>query len=459
MNMTLADIQRCLTGMADDGMEIPISAVRTDSRAVTSGDLYVCIEGQRLDGHEFAEQAAKAGAAGIVAAKILAPSVDEMDVPVFMVRDTTEALGKIAACHRSICGAKLIAITGTAGKTTVKELLSEVASARYSVAKNYRNFNNQIGLPISMLQASEKQDLWIMEVGISMAKDMAELGPVASPHVALITNVGPGHLEGLGDVEGVAKAKASLLRYLQPGGIAVVSLDYPPLWKAVTEIVPEPVGFSTIDEKAPFFCLFLGPGQFGSGRFLLRTPKGEVEFDAPFQGEHFAENLAAVAAAAHTIGLGPDHVVKGVAQFSPDGQRFCCKPAGDITLIDDTYNANPLSMRRSIETAKSIAENRPLFLLLGDMLELGDEAELRHRDLGELLALVKPDAVYWKGKHIEDVRSVYPDVVPLGAPEDFAADWLDMKIADAVVLVKGSRSMKMEEYTKALKEMLEGVAS
>jgi len=446
--------------MADDGMEgIAVHAVRTDSRAVTDGDLYFCIEGERFDGHEFALQAVRAGAAAIVASKIPEQEVTEAGVPVFMVRDTVEALGQLAACYRSKCKAKLIAVTGTAGKTTVKELLGEVCSARYSVAKNYRNFNNQIGLPISMLQASEKQDLWIMECGISLAGDMAELGPIACPDVAVITNIGPGHLQGLGDIEGVAKAKASLLRYLQPGGVGVVSMDYPQLWKAATEICPEPVGFSTMNEQAPFFCLFLDADQFGSGRFLLRTPKGEVEFDAPFCGEHFAENLAAVAAAAHTVGLGPQHVVDGASRFNADNQRFCPRPVGNITLIDDTYNANPLSMKRSIETAKCIAEDRSLILLLGDMLELGNEAALRHRELGEVLALVKPDAVYWKGGHIEDVRSAYQNVLPLNDPKSFAKDWLEMKIHDAVVLFKGSRSMKMEEYAKALKETLEGDAS
>lgn len=451
MKMTLADIQRCLNGMADEGMEIPVNAVRTDSRAVTSGDLFVCIEGDRFDGHEFIDQAVKAGAAGIVASKIV-----QADVPVFMVRDTTVALGRIAACHRSMCKARLMAVTGTAGKTTVKELLAEVLAARFPVAKNYRNFNNQIGLPLSMLKASEKQEIWVMELGISLSSDMAELGPIATPDIAIITNVGPGHLQGLGDIEGVAKSKASLLHYLQPGGVAVVSMDYPQLWKAAREIVPDPVGFSTMDESAPFFCLFLGPGQYGSGRFLLRTPKGEHEFEAPFCGEHFAENLAAVAAAAHTVGLSPQHVIDGAARFSADNQRFCCRPEGSIMVIDDTYNANPLSMRRSVETARAIAGERPLVLLLGDMLELGEESAKRHHELGETLAVIKPEAVFWKGKHIADVRSAYPDVAPLTTPEDFAENWKNLKLDDAVVLLKGSRSMKMEEYTKALRGVLQG---
>lgn len=453
MKMTLADIQRCLNGAVDDGMEIPIQAVRTDSRAVSSGDLFVCIEGDRFDGHEFAQQAVKAGAAGIVAAKLV-----DVDIPTFMVRDTTVALGQLAACYRSLCKARLIAVTGTAGKTTVKELLAEVLSVRFPVAKNYRNFNNQIGLPMSMLKARADQDVWVMEVGISLAKDMADLGPIATPDIALITNIGPGHLQGLGDIEGVAKAKASLLRYLQPGGIAVVSMDYPQLWEAACNIVTEPVGFSTTNESAPFFCRFLGPGENGSGRFFLRTPKGEQEFEAPFCGEHFAENVAAVAATAHTVGIGPGAVVDGAGRFDADDQRFCCRPSGNIMVIDDTYNANPLSMRRSVETAKTIAGERPLVLLLGDMLELGEESKQRHQELGAVLALVKPKAVFWKGSHRADVRSAYPEIQPLNSPTDFAKDWAKLNLDDAVVLLKGSRSMKMEEYTKALRGVLQGEA-
>lgn len=454
MQMTLADVQKCLTGIADEGLDIPINAVRTDSRAVTGGDLFVCIEGERLDGHEFAEKAAGSGAAAIVASKIV-----DVDIPVFMVRDTTEALGRLASCYRHMCGARLVAVTGTAGKTTVKEMLATVLSRKFSVAKNYRNLNNQIGLPVSMLQADRKQDMWVMEAGISHANDMAELGPIASPDVALITNVGPGHLLGLGDIEGVAKAKASLLRYLQPGGIGVVNMDYPALWKAAWEIVDKPVGFSAMNEEAPFFSLFLGPSQFGSGRFMLRTPEGEKEFEAPFCGEHFAENLAATAAVAHTLGLTLDDIVQGVSEFNADTQRFCCKPAGDLLVIDDTYNANPLSMHRSIETAKTIAADRPLVLLLGDMLELGPEAELRHAELGEELAVIKPSAAFWKGQHIKDVRKTYPDVAELETPENFTAMWKDMKLDNAVVLIKGSRSMKMEEYSRALKESLKGAVS
>lgn len=436
--------------MAEEGHEdIVINSVKTDSRTVDKGDLFFCIDGDNFDGHEFAAQAAKSGAAGIIASRIL----DDMAAPVIMVRNTTEALGRIAACWRDTCGAKLVAVTGTAGKTTVKEMLFAVVSQKFTAAKNYRNFNNQIGLPMSMLKANCEQDLWIMELGISVRGDMEELAPVACPDIALITNVGPGHLEGLGDEAGVAVAKTALLKYLRQTGTAIVCMDYPLLWDAAREIVAAPVGFSSVQPDAPYFASFLGTEADGTGRFRLCTPEGDGEFSAPFCGQHYAENLAGVAAAAHELGLTRDDVIKGVATIKADSQRFCCKLSGDVLVIDDTYNANPLSMARSIETAAEMAGDRPLVLVLGDMRELGGEARQRHEELGRLVTTIAPHAFFFKGEHTNDVICGLGEgdtVTEVTSPDEFIAAWRDMGLTRAVVLVKGSRSLKMEEFANAL---------
>ncbi len=224
-----------------------------------------------------------------------------------------------------------------------------------------------------------------MELGISVKGDMEELAPIASPDIAVITNAGPGHLEGLGDTAGVALAKASLLKYLRQSGTRVICRDYPLLWDAAREIVPDPVGFSTNqdDMTTSHVASFLGGAEAqGWGRFRLRTPEGDGEFTAPFLGEHYAENLACVAAVAHQLGLGRDAVIRGVQTFIPDKQRFCCKTTGECMVIDDTYNANPLSMARSIRTAVTMAGEKPLVLVLGDMRELGTESDAASRGTG-----------------------------------------------------------------------------
>jgi len=459
MIMTLADVERCLRGGAEEGHEkIAIRSVQTDSRTVGGDDLFFCIEGEKFDGHEFAAQAAKKGAAAVVTSRML----DDIGVPVIVVRDTTEALGRLAACWRDMCGAKLIAVTGTAGKTTVKEMLYAVVSQKFSAAKNFRNFNNQIGLPMSMLKASCEQEFWIMELGISVRGDMEELAPIASPDIAVITNVGPGHLEGLGNEAGVAQAKATLLKYLRQSGTAIVCKDYPLLWDAAREIVNDPIAFSGHDPDTSCYASFLGGQPDGKGLFRLKTPEGEVEFSAPFCGGHYAENLACVAAVARQIGIGLDDVVKGVLSIVPDTQRFCCKLAGNAMVIDDTYNANPLSMARSIRTAAEMAGDRPLVLVLGDMRELGAEAKMRHEELGRLIREVAPKAVFYKGAHCGDVicgldgdESVLTRV---DGPDAFMQAWRSLGIEGAVVLFKGSRSMRMEEISGVLCKELGAVA-
>ncbi|WP_419786890.1 UDP-N-acetylmuramoyl-tripeptide--D-alanyl-D-alanine ligase [Pseudodesulfovibrio sp.] len=458
MKLTLADVQRCLGNGADEGQEnVVITEVQTDSRAVQAGDLFVCLPGEHFDGHEFAAQAAKKGAAAILASRML----DEMDTPVIMVPDTVVALGRLAAGWRDICGARLIAVTGTAGKTTVKEMLASVLSQKFNIAKNYRNLNNQIGLPLSMLRANADQDLWIMELGISHQGDMEELAPIASPDLAVITNVGPGHLEGLGDIEGVARAKSALLRYLRQGGAAVVGRDYPELWTAAREIVPDPVGFSSnpANTDTAFSATFLGTaGAEGWGRFNLRTPEGEGEFDAPFCGDHYAANLACVAAVAHQLGMSRTDVVKGLETLVPDRQRFCCRTVAYCTIIDDTYNANPLSMASSIRTAASMAGDRELVLVLGDMRELGAEAAMRHEELGRLLKDIELKAIFYKGDHYGDVaRGMKGGMKPVkvAGPEDFIAGWRELSLDRSMALFKGSRSLGMEAFASALCRELE----
>lgn len=449
MNLTLAEVARCLGGLPDDGFEgTVITEVKTDSRTVSRGDLFFCIAGENFDGHEFAAQAARSGAAAVVASRM----IGDMDCPVIMVRDTVAALGRLAACWRDTCGAKLVAVTGTAGKTTVKELLHAVVERKFSAAKNYRNLNNQIGLPLSMLKASAEQEVWVMELGISSPGDMEELAPVASPDLAVITNVGPGHLEGLGNEAGVAQAKTSLLRFLRQGGTAVVSRDYPLLWNAALELTDSPVGFTGRNAPgADFAAEFLGADGNGDGRFRLRTPEGEIELTAPFCGAHYAENLACVAAAAHHLGLTRDDVIAGVRTMVADPQRFCRKTGGGIMVIDDTYNANPLSMAGSIRTAREMAGDGPLVLVLGDMRELGAEAAMRHEELGRIIREAAPAMVFYKGDHFPDVERGFGGYMRrAGEPGEFLKAWRELCISKGVVLVKGSRSLKMELLANAL---------
>ncbi|MCM0756660.1 UDP-N-acetylmuramoyl-tripeptide--D-alanyl-D-alanine ligase [Desulfovibrio aminophilus] len=452
MKLTLRELETCLTGAPEtpEGADRPVTAVRTDSRAVGKGEVFVCLSGERFDGHEFASQAVAQGALAVVAARPL----PEIKVPVIVVRDTVAALGRLGRFLRDRARGRVVAVTGTAGKTTVKEMIARVAGTRLSVAKNFKNFNNQIGLPLSIFAASGEEDVWVLEAGISKPHDMAELGFILAPDLAVVQNIGPAHLEGLGSLEGVARAKASLLKHLKPEGAALVNRDYPLLWKEALALRPDAVAFSATDDSADHFCAFLGPEPNAAGRFRLKTPGLDRELVLPFCGAHFAENVAATAAAAHHLGLPPEAVVEGLSGFTRPDQRFCCLAGEGWTLVDDTYNANPLSMTRAIETARTMAGDRPLLLVLGAMGELGPEAAEAHEELGRFLRGMAPARVFFQGAFARDVaRGLGSDAALLTAvdgPDQMLNAWRQLALPGGVALVKGSRSARMELHVAAL---------
>lgn len=458
MRMELSRIASVLGAVGEQVGDRPVTRVQTDSRVVQPGDLFVCLPGERFDGHSFAADAARKGAAAVLAQQPL-PELEGLETPVLLVRDTRTALGELAAAWRRMAQSRVIAVTGSAGKTTVKEMIAQTLATEMSVVKNYKNFNNQIGLPLSMLSASGEEDVWVMEVGISRQGDMEELGPIASPDLAVIHNIGPAHLEGLGSLRGVAEAKSTLLNYVRRGGAAIVSKDYPELWEAARRNFPRARAMSVRDEDAPYFCAYLGPTGAG-GLFLLRLEDERMEVGLPFHGAHFAENIAAAAGAAYRMGMSAGSIAQALARVELPDQRFAVRALGSWTVIDDSYNANPLSMSRAIQAAASLADARPLVLVLGDMLELGDEAETEHIRLGETAAASGAAAVIYRGGQ---AKAVAKGLMGAGFAGDFQEVRAGSEIlsvleglelgsrgSGGVILIKGSRSSRMEEFVSAL---------
>lgn len=445
---TLREVEIALLGGPEAGQSLALTGVCTDSRSATSGDLFFCIEGDNFDGHEFAAQAVNNGASAVVASRLL-PEVE--GAPIILVRDTIAALGLLAAHRRQQFLGKVVAVTGSAGKTTLKELLASALSMEMSVSKNTGNLNNQIGLPLSIFRADMSAKVWVMEAGISLPGDMDELGPIAAPDVAIIHNIGPAHLEGLGSIAGVAQAKASLLDYLADGGIGIVNRDYDQLWEAAQANCDNLIGFSTKDETADYFCSLLETTPDGMAHFKLKTPEGETKLTLAACGAHHAENIAGVAAAAHQLGLPLAGVIRGAAAQKTMKQRFVQRQFGAITLIDDTYNANPMSMNSSMQAAKDIAGKRPLVLILADMKELGEHAKDAHRKLGEEADKLGTAALFYKGEHADDVAAGFGKaLVQMNTPHESVRHWRTLGLDEAVVLVKGSRSLRMEEHAGAL---------
>jgi len=461
MRMSLSDILTATGAVGDVGERGNplIETVRIDSRAIVPGCLCVCVPGERLDGHHFAAEAVTKGAAAVLADRPLAGLPE--GTPVLLVRDTVVALGKLAQAWRERVRPKLVAVTGSAGKTTVKELIAAILSKVGPTAKNYKNFNNHIGLPLSMLEAGEKDAFWVMEIGISAPGEMEVLAAIAEPDVAVIHNVGPAHLEALGDVAGVAAAKTELFRHLRPGGIALASMDYPELWDAARAVCPEVIGLSTRGHPAHYRAKYLGALPEGRGRFFLKLRDLDLEVETTLTGIHFAENILAAAACAHLLGADAEAISAGLATAVIPEQRFFCRRHGCYTVIDDTYNANPLSMRRAIEAATEAAHGQPLVLVLGEMREMGREAETEHARLGEQAGACGARAVFFHGEHAAAVgegltRSGFTGVFAAAdTPEAFVRTLAGIDLPGGVLLFKGSRAMRMEDYVTAFTQSIQ----
>lgn len=448
-----------------------VTSVVTDSREVTPGALFVCVPGTRADGHDFADKAREQGAVALLASRPLPGA----GLPVLLVPDTVKALGQIAALWRGKTTARVVAVTGTAGKTTLKETLAQVLSMRGSTARNAMNRNNQIGMPCSLLAAAGNEDFWVMEAGISHAGDMDELAPVLRPDLAVILNVGAGHTEGLGK-KGVAWHKARLLAHLAPRGLGLVSADYPDLVREARASGAPLHFFSAAGKAVEYRAAYLGPAPESAGpaRGLYRLwLDGETcEVLAPFRGEYGTENSIAAAAAAHLLGLSPEEIAKGFTLAALPPQRFSQSRLGAWELIDDTYNANPLSMRRMLETAAEQACGRTFVAVLGEMGELGEAADAMHEQLGRHLAKLKPAAVFWKGGHAQEMRAGLAHgnygglCLTVDGVESFIAAWkafLSGSKPDqergGVLLFKGSRFNRLEELLAALRNCHAHVAA
>ena len=451
------------------------SGAHIDSRKVMPGNLFFCLPGERTDGHDFAVNAARAGASAIIASRnpfgggangrngggrdsLVYP-------PVFLVEDVQRTLARVAMCHRDTSLARVIGITGTAGKTSVKEALARVLEVHGRTERNHMNLNNQIGLPLSMLNASADASFWVMEMGISEAGDMEDLGQMLRPDLGLILNVGDGHVSGLGD-EGVAAHKARLIDYIQPGGIAVISADYAELniqvERRMNLLARRGVEILLFSRSSPDVfarALYAGPGPCG-GRYDVWAKDLHFELDTPFRGEFGSENVAAVAAVALKMGLPPERIAEGFAMVKLPEQRFCSFRYPHFTILDDSYNANPLSASRMLEAARSMADeyDQSLVLVMGEMRELGSKARGAHETLGGQMAGVGPEIVFWKGGHAKAVKKGLETggycgpFYPLCSVPEFALLLEEYEINDTLVLFKGSRGNKLEQYVDLFRE-------
>ena len=370
--------------VAAGGESTPCRAVSTDSRNIGAGELFVALRGERFDGNDFIAAVAERGAAAAVVDEQAAAALAHPPLPLIVVADTRRGLGQLAGYWRGRFAIPLVAVTGSNGKTTVKEMIAAILRAHYGAAHTLAtagNFNNDIGLPLTLLRLRAGHRAAVIEIGMNHPGETRELAAIARPGVGLINNAQREHQEFMASVEEVAREHGSLIEELSPGGTAVVNADdgHADYWRGLARA--RRVGVRDFGVERPAAVT-------GSYRFrdfgsdiVLRTPEGEANFTLGAAGVHNVRNAVAAAAAATAAGASLDAVATGLAAFAPVKGRLQKKASlNGATVIDDTYNANPDSVRAAIDV---LAQNpTPRVLVLGEMGEVGDAGPTFHSEIG-----------------------------------------------------------------------------
>lgn len=449
-------------GATRTGPDVAFDGVSTDSRALTPGGLFVALRGANFDGHDFATQALAQGAAAVLLDRDGAPGV-EAGAPdgaaVLRVADTRAALRQLAAAWRVRFAVRVAAVTGSNGKTTVKEMLAGVLRAHVgeaNVLATAGNLNNDIGLPLTLLRLREAHRYAVLEMGMNAPGEIAVLTRLARPDCALVNNAQAAHLQGLGTVAEVARAKGEIFEGLAPGGVAVINGDdaHAGFWRGLA--AGHPVLTFGLDPTADVRALTAGgtgfaPGAVPDGRepFTLRTPAGAVELRLAVPGAHNVRNALAAAAAAHALGVGLAATRAGLAAFTGVPGRLQSRPGlNSATFLDDTYNANPGSVAAALAVLAQTAG--PKILVLGDMGELGEGGAGLHAEIGRQAAAAGVDALYALGELTGHAVTAFgPGAVYYECLQELLAD-LENRLAPGVtVLVKGSRFMRMERVVQS----------
>lgn len=453
-NMTLANIAACLNSPLCQGLgkeALEITGAVLDSRKVEPGYLFFATRGERVDGHSFIPQVVEKGAALVVCEE--APQVH---VPYILVEDTFAALKTVAAFYREQLDIPIIGVTGSVGKTSTKEMIAAGLSTKFNVRKTQGNFNNEVGLPLTILSIREEHDAAVVEMGINHFGEMHRLSEIAKPDICVITNIGQCHLENLIDRDGVLRAKSEIFDFMNKDGFVVLNGDDDKL-ATIKEIHGrKPYFFGIGPEgavaKDAFAVEIQSKGLFGSD-FQMQLMGDDVDAFVPLPGQHMVVNALAAACVGRILGMTNEEVLSGIASVQATGGRSNIMRLSDKTIIDDCYNANPVSMRSAIDLLAMAQGTKTV--ILGDMFELGADELALHREVGYYAAMAPLDNMIFIGnlakemyegaRKLRAMPEYYPDKAAFFAahkPENFK---------NTTVLVKASNGMQFKEIVEWLK--------
>lgn len=446
--------------LASGRTEASFRSICTDTRAIEPGDLFLALVGEQYDGQDYVDEAVKKGAAGIIVNRL--PS-NKMSVPVILAEDTMKALGDLAAYRRSLMhDLQVMAITGSSGKTTVKEMAASILGEEYNVLKTKGNFNNLIGLPLSLLPVDSHYDVAVMEMGMNQPGEIARLTEIADPDIGCITNIQDAHLSGLDDINGVARAKGELFKGIKAWGKLVVNIDDKRVRSLARRCSQEKITYGRNRQAFIRATHISSLGEKGMS-FTLHIGLDKIRLKMQGLGAHNVMNGLAAAGLAYAVGADIQEIVSGLEKFRPYDKRLQVQQmSGGLKLVNDSYNANPASVLAALETVQDISRGNKAVVVLGDMLELGNQSVASHSFIGESIGNLSFDYLLAVGSYADIVVDAAhgsgmkkSQAMKFNSKKDIT-NWLKDSVRKGIlssgdwILLKGSRGMQMETITTDL---------
>ena len=453
--LTVAEFAQAVKGNTwGNQLEKKITNIVTDSRNVRQGSLFIAIRGENFDGHRFIKQALDAGAVAALSEE----TPDASTWSVIQVKSCIEAMANLGRFCLALHPVKIVAVTGSVGKTSCKEMIASVLSEKFHVLKTEGNLNTETGLPITLYRLEKEHQVVVLEMGMQGLGEITHLTKIAPPDYAAITNILGVHLERLGSMEAIAQAKAELFQGLNPGGIAFFRHDEP--WKdfLVQQVQGEYYTYGFSDQSDFSASDVKSQGLEGS-EFVLRIfQQLQLNAKIPLPGKHMVENACLAGAIGHFLGLSTEQIVSGLANTQPMKQRSSLLRApGDRIILNDCYNSSPVSMRASLEVVNDIREDRFVVAVLADMKELGTSEVSEHQLVGEMLATSQYNGLITKGILASQIGKTFcqkPDQNVLykhcETNQEIADYLIETVPPRSLILIKGSRSMALDDLADRL---------
>ncbi len=450
---TLQEVLEATKGKCTTTKHIHFDSVSTDTRTLEENSLFIALSGDSFDGHNFIEEAVKKGATGAIVKK----GFTSEQLVCIEVEDTLKAYQQLANFHRNRFAIPVIAVTGSSGKTTTKEMIAAVLESKFSVLKTEKNFNNEFGLPKTLLNLTEEHEVCVVEMGMRGFGQIQELATIAEPTIGVVTNVGTSHIELLGSQEGIAKAKGELVEAIDEEGTVILNED--DHWvKGMSKLTKGKLIGYGIENNATVSGSNIRYKKDGI-KFTCRCYDEIFDVFLPMIGIHNVYDALAAIAVGRALGLNSLKIKKALGSFTGIPMRQEIVPFEDIVVLNDAYNANPSSMIESIKALGQLEGKRKI-AILGDMLELGSYAEEGHSAVGKVLGTEQYAAVYTIGEYGAIIGKVASETgVPIVGHYDslmeLAIAYNQERQKGDVILVKGSRGMKMEKIVNLLGEITE----